>query len=66
MSTEALALLSLLPILSVAVFLVVLRMPAARAMPIAYVTASLLALFGLASFLVTVFGINCERATYCW
>jgi len=40
-----LALLSLLPIASVALFLVALRWPASRAMPIAYVTCALLALF---------------------
>ncbi len=45
MPNELLALLSLLPIASVAWFLVVLRWPASRAMPIAYVTAAVLALF---------------------
>ncbi|MDT8429577.1 MAG: L-lactate permease [Pseudomonadales bacterium] len=45
MSTGLLALLSLLPIISVALFLVVLRWPASRAMPIAYVVAGLLAYF---------------------
>jgi len=40
-----LAILSLLPIISVAVFLVMLRWPASRAMPICYVVAVLLALF---------------------
>lgn len=44
MSPIALATLSLLPILTVVIFLVVLRWPASRAMPIAYVSASLLAL----------------------
>ncbi|MFM1895415.1 MAG: hypothetical protein RLZZ385_489 [Pseudomonadota bacterium] len=44
MNTGLLALLSLLPILTVAVFLVILRWPASRAMPISYVTAALLAL----------------------
>lgn len=44
MSVGALALLSLLPIASVAVFLVLLRWPASRAMPIAYGTAAALAL----------------------
>ncbi|PCJ21729.1 MAG: lactate permease [SAR86 cluster bacterium] len=45
MSTGILALLSLLPIISVAVFLVVMRWPASRAMPIAYIVAAGLALF---------------------
>src|SRR6056300_688656 len=45
MSTGILALLSLLPIISVAVFLVMLRWPASRAMPISYVVAVLLSLF---------------------
>jgi len=44
MSTGTLALLSLLPIISVAVFLVMLRWPASRAMPIAYIVAAALAL----------------------
>ena len=44
MNTGLLALISLLPIISVAIFLVVLRWPASRAMPIAYVVAVLLAL----------------------
>jgi len=39
-----LALLSLLPIVSVALFLVILRWPASRAMPITYATAAALAL----------------------
>ena len=39
MSTGILALLSLLPIISVAIFLVLLRWPASRAMPIAYVSS---------------------------
>ncbi len=39
MSNGVLALLSLLPIISVAVFLVILRMPASRAMPICYLVA---------------------------
>jgi lactate permease len=39
-------LLSLVPIVVVAIFLVGLRWPAARAMPLAYVTAVLVALFG--------------------
>jgi lactate permease len=44
MSPTVLAALSLLPIISVAFFLVLLRWPASRAMPIAYLTASGLAL----------------------
>lgn len=44
MSAGPLALLSLLPIASVAVFLVLLRWPASRAMPLAYGTAAALAL----------------------
>lgn len=44
MSPIALAVLSLLPIVSVAIFLVVMRWPASRAMPIAYLTAAGLAL----------------------
>ena len=45
MSTAPLAILSLLPIATVAVFLVILRWPASRAMPLSYLTATLLALF---------------------
>ncbi|MDH3371791.1 MAG: L-lactate permease [Gammaproteobacteria bacterium] len=45
MSNSMLALISLLPIASVAVFLVALRWPASRAMPIAYLVCALLALF---------------------
>ncbi len=45
MSTSILAILSLLPIISVAIFLVILRWPASKAMPIAYVVAAALALF---------------------
>lgn len=45
MSTGILALLSLLPIISVVIFLVVLRWPASRAMPIAYIVAAVLAYF---------------------
>jgi len=44
MSTGMLAALSLLPIISVAVFLVMLRWPASRAMPISYLVALGLAL----------------------
>ena len=40
MSTAVLASLSLLPIVSVAIFLVLLRWPASRAMPIAYLVAA--------------------------
>ena len=45
MSIGVLAILSLLPIISVAVFLVILRWPASRAMPIAYIVAAVLAYF---------------------
>lgn len=45
MSTGALALLSILPIAAVAVFLVGLRWPASRAMPIAYLVCAALAFF---------------------
>ncbi len=45
MSTELLCVLALLPIVSVAFFLVVLRWPASRAMPICYFVAVALALF---------------------
>lgn len=45
MSIGMLAVLSLLPIIAVAVFLVVLRWPASRAMPICYFVAVALALF---------------------
>ncbi len=43
MSSEILALISLLPIAVVALFLVILRWPASRAMPISYAVAVLLA-----------------------
>jgi len=45
MSTELLCVLALLPIIAVAFFLVVLRWPASRAMPICYFVAAALALF---------------------
>jgi lactate permease len=45
MSNGVLALLSILPIASVAIFLVALRWPASRAMPIAYIVCAALALF---------------------
>ena len=45
MGIETLALLSLLPIAAVALFLVILRWPASRAMPISYLVAAGLALF---------------------
>ncbi|MFG6118916.1 L-lactate permease [Thalassobacillus sp. B23F22_16] len=45
MNTGTLALLSLLPIIAVGIFLVGLRWPAAKAMPISYIVAVLLALF---------------------
>ena len=44
MSTGALALLSLMPIAAVALFLVLLRWPASRAMPLSYIVAAGLAL----------------------
>ena len=44
MSETVLAFLAFLPILVVAVFLVGLRWPASRAMPLSYVTAVILAL----------------------
>jgi lactate permease len=43
-STEIIAGLSLLPIATVALFLVILRWPASRAMPLSYLVAALLAL----------------------
>lgn len=45
MGTGTLAILALLPILVVAIFLVWLRWPASRAMPLSYIVAALLALF---------------------
>ncbi|WP_028784952.1 L-lactate permease [Thalassobacillus devorans] len=45
MNTGTLAILSLLPIVAVGVFLVGLRWPASKAMPISYIVAVLLALF---------------------
>ncbi len=45
MGTFTLAVLALLPILTVALFLVILRWPASRAMPLSYLVACLLALF---------------------
>ena len=45
MSMGMLAILSLLPIIAVAVFLVILRWSASRAMPICYLVAVVLALF---------------------
>ncbi len=44
MNTEILAVLALLPILTVAVFLVILRWPASRAMPLSYAVSAVLAL----------------------
>ncbi len=44
MSIGVLSLLSLLPIISVAVFLVILRWPASRAMPLCYLVALILAI----------------------
>ena len=45
MGTATLAILSLLPIVAVGLFLVILRWPASRAMPISYLVAAVLALF---------------------
>ncbi len=45
MNVELLALLAFLPIAVVGVFLVVLRWPASRAMPLSYITAAVLALW---------------------
>ena len=45
MNTSVLAVLSILPVLSVAVFLVGLRWPASRAMPLCYFVCAALALF---------------------
>ncbi|HJN44207.1 MAG: lactate permease [Acidobacteria bacterium] len=45
MGTMTLAFLSLLPIATVAIFLVLLRWPASRAMPLTYAVATVLALF---------------------
>lgn len=45
MNTGLLALLATLPIVVVGVFLVGLRWPASKAMPLSYVTATILALF---------------------
>ncbi len=45
MGIETLAVLSLLPIAAVALFLVILRWPASRAMPISYLVAAVLAFF---------------------
>jgi len=45
MGTMMLAVLSLLPIATVAIFLVLLRWPASRAMPLTYAVAAVLALF---------------------
>ena len=45
MGIETLAVLSLLPIAAVALFLVILRWPASRAMPISYLVAVVLAFF---------------------
>ena len=45
MDNGLLAFLSILPIISVAFFLVLLRWPASRAMPITYLVCALLALF---------------------
>ena len=44
MNTAVLTILALLPIITVAVFLVGLRWPASRAMPLSYIVAAVLAL----------------------
>lgn len=53
MNTGMLAFLSLLPIIAVAIFLVGLRWPASKAMPISYLVA-----IGLALFVWEVPGVN--------
>ena len=58
MGTTTLAALSLLPIATVAVFLVVLRWPASRAMPLSYLAAA-----GLALFVWQVPGVQVSAAT---
>lgn len=58
MGTGLLALLSLLPIIVVAIFLVGLRWPASKAMPISYLTAA-----GLAFFVWQVPGAKVAAAT---
>jgi lactate permease len=57
-STGAQALLATLPIVAVALFLVVLRWPASRAMPISYLVAA-----GLALFVWQVPGVQVAAAT---
>ncbi|SEM59887.1 lactate permease [Mesobacillus persicus] len=58
MSTGVLAFLSLLPILAVGIFLVGMRMPASKAMPISYLVA-----IGLALFIWKVPGANVAAAS---
>ncbi len=58
MSTGLLAFLSLLPIIAVGVFLVGLRWPASKAMPISYLVA-----IGLALFIWKVPGVNVAAAS---
>lgn len=58
MSTGVLAFLSLLPILAVGIFLVGMRMPASKAMPISYLVA-----LGLALFIWKVPGANVAAAS---
>jgi lactate permease len=58
MSTGVLAILSLLPILAVGIFLVGLRWPASKAMPISYIVA-----VGLALFVWKVPGANVAAAS---
>ena len=62
MSNGVLAFLSILPIASVAIFLVALRWPASRAMPLSLATALFLALFvwqvpALQVFAASVYGV---------
>jgi len=58
MSVGALAVLALMPIVAVALFLVILRWPASRAMPISYLVAA-----GLALFVWRVPGVQVAAAT---
>jgi len=58
METYSLSLLSLAPVLTVALFLVILRWPASRAMPLSYLVAA-----GLALFVWNVPGIQVAAAT---
>ena len=58
METYFLSLLSLAPVFTVALFLVILRWPASRAMPLSYLVAA-----GLALFVWKVPGIQVAAAT---